>query len=92
MRGPESGANDVVEHLTLPGHGGASASLELADALVDAHQIGAALQVEVATELRDAQRQLLLLPPLALLNQVADAGERLRIGLGGRRGLRLGRR
>ena len=41
--------------------------------LLDAREVGDALRVDVVHHLRDAERQLALLPGLALREQLADA-------------------
>ena len=64
-------AHDVVEHLPLPCDFRAGPPFELPEPLVDADQVRAPLHFQVAIELREAERQLLLLPLLALLDQLA---------------------
>ena len=46
-------------------------ALDLAEALLDPHQVGPPLRVEVLHDLREPQRQLALLPPLALVNELS---------------------
>ena len=67
-------AHDVVEHLPLTGDLRAGPSFELPESLVDADQIRAPLDFQVAIELREAKRQLPLLP--LLVRATAPAGRR----------------
>src|SRR5688500_13483883 len=65
-------ANHVIEHVLLLHH----LVAELSKALRDAQQVGAALHVHIGGELRQAQRQLTLLPCLAGREQLLDAPNR----------------
>src|SRR5438067_8671960 len=80
---------EIVQRLLLLQHLDAEVVLHAAEADVDLPQIGETLRVEVGDDLRDSQRQLALLAPLALLDERSDLAQQLRVG---RRGPRNGRR
>src|SRR6185295_5163498 len=85
----------VVQQATLPHDLGAGTVLNVAKGSVDANEIGRALGLHVAQQLTDSQRELTLLPALALLDERLDAAEDL-LGVRRRRldggGPRAGRR
>src|SRR5687767_13717539 len=63
-------AQDVVEHLPLTGDLRAGPSFELYVSMTHLDHIPAPLDFQVAIELLEAERQLQLLPLLALLYQM----------------------
>src|SRR4030095_7195771 len=78
-------AHQVVDPLALFEDFDTEVVLDQAEAAIDAHEIGLPLRVDVAEHFADAQRELALLPLLALVEHDTDTAHQIALGRRARR-------
>src|SRR5919108_476662 len=72
-------AIEVILHCTLPQHCCAGQPLNLGESLLDAQQISPTDRLEIAVHLTDPQRELPLLPRLAVAKHLPHLAQQLRL-------------
>jgi hypothetical protein len=64
--------HQVIDELPVPGHFLSRQALDFAEAVLDAHHVGAVLRVDVLDDLRDPEGQLALLTTFARVDEIFD--------------------